>query len=473
MLSWRFGMTERDVLLIRGEVPNLMLGAIFVFVGLVALAVAAIRHRREFLVLLWGGCFIGMYGLRLLEQAIVALSLAPRSSWPDRLDVFITYMLVVPGTLFWVELTVGWVRRFVQWVSAIAFGIGLIGLIYYATTGSPDKVLALNNLLAIVLLIAVGVFVLIPKLSRRYLLVQSRVLVVCLPVITMAGLYYNSSRFLHFEPWKIEPAAFGIWILALVYVAAERVFANERRLLAIDSELETARQIQVSILPRRVPILQNLRIAAAYEPMSAVAGDFYDFIQVDDHRLGVLVADVTGHGVPAALISSMIKVAMQSVSAFAADPARVLMELNRILSPEVRGQLISAAYLWIDSEHRCARYSAAGHPPLLYWRELQGELRQVESNGLLFGVSEETEYPAVSLALQPQDRMLLYTDGIIEPESSAGEAFGGRRLGEVVRAYVARPGSELSGAILSELRNWLPPSASPQDDMTLIVIDVL
>jgi len=243
--------------------------------------------------------------------------------------------------------------------------------------------------------------------------------------------------------------------------------------VAIEHALETARQIQFSILPEKIPAIPNLRIATAYEPMSAVAGDFYDFIQMDDHRVGVLVADVCGHGVPAALISSMIKVAMQSVSGFAADPSRVLLELNRILSPELRGQLISAAYLWIDSEQGCARYSAAGHPPLLYWRNSGGALERIESNGLRFGVSTNGEYPVRDLALQPRDRLLLYTDGVIEPESASGESFGEHKLDELVCAHGSRPGRELLDSVLSRLHSWPPRPASQQDDITLIVIDVL
>jgi len=90
-------------------------------------------------------------------------------------------------------------------------------------------------------------------------------------------------------------------------------------------------------------------------------------VPIDEMRLGILVADVAGHGVSAALIASMIKVAMQSVVSVAADPGAVLGGLNRVLSGQLRGQLVSAAYLWLDTENRTARYSAAGHPPLLRW----------------------------------------------------------------------------------------------------------
>lgn len=145
--------------------------------------------------------------------------------------------------------------------------------------------------------------------------------------------------------------------------------------------MEIARQIQASILPTSVPEVKNLRIAASYRPMAAVAGDFYEFIQLDQHRLGVLVADVSGHGVPAALSASMIKVAVQSVVSCAHDPAEVLRILNRILSGQLRNQFVSAAFLWVDMEIAQALYSAAGHPALLCWRE--GKLQHIESNGLL------------------------------------------------------------------------------------------
>jgi len=184
-----------------------------------------------------------------------------------------------------------------------------------------------------------------------------------------------------------------------------------------------ARQIQSSILPAGVPELENLRVAASYYPMTSVAGDFYQFVRSDRNRVGILVADVSGHGNPAALISSMIKVAMQSVAAHADDPAQVLGGLNRILFSEAHGQFASAAYVWIDTQNRNALYSPAGHPPLLCWRNTRGEMQRIESNGLLFGVAPDSEYPVCSVPLAPFDRFLLYTDGVTETENAAGEVW--------------------------------------------------
>jgi Stage II sporulation protein E (SpoIIE) len=121
----------------------------------------------------------------------------------------------------------------------------------------------------------------------------------------------------------VDSLGFAVLLFSLGYVALEVVFTNERRLLSIETELETARQIQSSILPARVPELANLRIAASYQPMTAVAGDFYQFVH-SDHNQGILVADVSGHGVPAALISSMIKVAMQAVAIMPMIPRKCL-----------------------------------------------------------------------------------------------------------------------------------------------------
>jgi len=130
---------------------------------------------------------------------------------------------------------------------------------------------------------------------------------------------------------NVEFLGFLVFVACLGYVSARRTFANEERLLAINKELEIARRIQSSTLPQSVPTLRGLEITARYVPMSAVAGDFYDFLSVDEKRVGILVADVTGHGVPAALIASMLKVAFAGQATHAHDPVRVLTGLNRSL----------------------------------------------------------------------------------------------------------------------------------------------
>src|SRR5271169_1322505 len=148
----------------------------------------------------------------------------------------------------------------------------------------------------------------------------------------------------------------------------------------------------------------------------------------------------------------MVKVAMQSVVPCAHDPAEVLRGLNRVLFAQLRTQLVSAAYLWLDTENRTALYSAAGHPPLLHFRE--DKLERIESNGLLLGVFPETDYPVCEIAIQPGDRFVLYTDGVIEPENAAGHSFGEHKLEQVIRYNQARSASEFLEQLLSEIRHW-------------------
>ncbi len=207
--------------------------------------------------------------------------------------------------------------------------------------------------------------------------------------------------------------------------------------------------------------------------MTEVAGDFYEYLPVDDHRAGFLVADVSGHGVPAALIASMIKVAAQSVATFADNPSELLRRLRDIMSAQLQGQFVSAAYLWIDTESRTARYSAAGHPPLLFFSAADNSLSRIESNGLLLGVPIDSVFPTCEIPFAPGDRFLLYTDGLTEPENAAGEAFGDRRVEQILRENTSLPAAELSLLLLSEVRSWQPASTPQQDDITFLVIDVL
>jgi sigma-B regulation protein RsbU (phosphoserine phosphatase) len=303
--------------------------------------------------------------------------------------------------------------------------------------------------LAMLVLLAV---VLVPKFSKFLVVPNHRVLAAATLIFALEVLYTNLSSVLHYRTLPlVDSLGFAALLFSLGYVALEILFTNERRLLLIETELEMARQIQFPILPASVPELENLRIAASYHPMTAVAGDFYQFVQSDINHLGILLADVSGHGMPAALISSMIKVAIQSVAVHADDPAQVLGGLNRILSSEAHGQFASAAYVWIDTENRSALYSAAGHPPLLCWRNTRGEMQRIESNGLLFGVAPDSQYPVCSVPFEPSDRFLLYTDGVTETENAAGEAFGDRELERVVRNYRMQPASEVSRQVLCEL----------------------
>ena len=472
-------MSTADAVLamLRGQVTDIVLGTVFLSIGAAACAIAAIRWRRGVRILVWWGIWSAIFGLQTLLQTPAILAALPHAFDPaiPYISTAIMYLHLAFALLAWRELILGKLRLLVQMEILAVLAIAVAGIGTFVLTGVADRWMFYNHLLAVFAMLILVVVVLVPTLASKFLVIANhRVLAAGTLIFAIEATYTNLSSVLRYQvPPLVSSVGFIVLLLSLGYVALEMVFTNERRLLSIETELETARQIQSSILPASVPEVANLRIAAAYHPMTAVAGDFYQFVRTGNNHLGILVADVSGHGIPAALISSMIKVAMQSVAVHAHDPAQVLGGLNRILSSEARGQLASAAYVWIDAEERKALYSAAGHPPLLCWRNASGNLQRIESNGLLFGINPDSDYPVCTVPLEPYDRLLLYTDGVTETENAAGEAFGDRQLERVVGENRLQPAAELSRLLLSELRKWQPAAVSQQDDITLIIVDVV
>ena len=460
------------------EVIFLIDGTIFVVIGLVALIVAAIRRRAGgWRAVFYLGIWSTLYGVQRLNDCSFVVQLLPHALQVSVAYAhgFATYFVLVAGLLTFRELTVGILRKIVSVLAVSAAVTGVAGFGYFLLTGNEYSLQWLNTLIAVTGLAILVIFFSIPRLNRQYGVVHDR------GVLLAGGIIFGTeallTNFVRPFGYRIaniwDDAGFLALLLSLAYVAMRQVYASERRLSSIENELAIARQLQFSILPADTPDLRNLRIAAVYEPMTAVAGDFYEYLPIDDFRIGFLVADVSGHGVPAALIASMIKVATQSVASFASDPSEILHRLRGILSAQLQSQFVSAAYLWIDTETRIARYSAAGHPPLLCWCAACGKLARVESNGQLFGVPFDGDYPVREIPFQPGDRFLLYTDGLSEPENASGESFGDHRIERILRDNPSRPAAELSLLLLDQVRAWPPASTAQQDDITFLLIDAL
>jgi serine phosphatase RsbU (regulator of sigma subunit) len=218
--------------------------------------------------------------------------------------------------------------------------------------------------------------------------------------------------------------------------------------------------------------IEGLDIAARYVPMTAVAGDFYDFIKVDEKRLGVLVADVSGHGMPAALISSMLKIALAAQSARARDAAGVLLGLNQALCGKFQGHYITAAYALVDMEKKSICYAGAGHPPLLVRDRLAGSTREIMENGLFLGFFPEASYSAVEVPFAEGDWVVLYTDGILEMTDPSQEQFGADRLKLFLESNQDLGAGQFVDRLLDELARWSDRASGrePEDDITLLAI---
>lgn len=466
-------MQDQALATARGQLVEIISGTFFLSIGLAACAIAAIR-RSGVRLLLWLGIWSAMYGTGLLTRTPEIVAALPKwlQAGIPYVNAIIAYLTVVVAFLAFLQLAVGRLRLVIQSIIVAGIIVAVVGVGWVVFGGSEDKFIGYNYVITVTGLLVLFTVLAVKKLSEKFLvLLNRRILAGGMLIFVSVALWVNLSRTLNYNtPAVVNDLGFAAFLLSLGYVSVQMVFAHERRLLSIEKELEVARQLQSSILPATIPEIQNVQIAVSYQPMAAVAGDFYEFVRADGKRLGLLVADVTGHGVPAALIASMIKVAMQSVEACAHDPREVLRELNRILFKQIHEQYVSAAYLWIDTESGKACYSAAGHPPLLCWRDAR--LERIESNGLLFGIIPDPDYPVREFALRAGDRLVLYTDGLIEPQNPSGESFGDHKLEEVIRKNQSRPPAELLEHLLAEVRAWLPGSQPQQDDITLVVIDV-
>jgi serine phosphatase RsbU (regulator of sigma subunit) len=207
--------------------------------------------------------------------------------------------------------------------------------------------------------------------------------------------------------------------------------------------------------------------------MSSVAGDFYDFLVVDDKHLGILIADVAGHGLPSALIASMLQNALAWQSPHASDPGQVLSELNRAMTGKFERHFVTAAYLFVDMENGILKYAGAAHTPLLLWQAKLRRATEFIENGLMLGPFAGATYSSLSFPLERGDRIVLFTDGVIEVENSSGEDFGVERVRQILESkHDLRPGRFVD-ALLYGLSGWSETAigSSQSDDITLLVID--
>ncbi len=422
--------------------------------------------------LLWFGVFTGMYGGRLLAGSWVIpflLGMPGSAVWREA-DSVVTYLIVIPGVLFCGAVFPAW-ARVLRWVFWFQVVVGPAAIATDVLANHPPLLSQVNNVLVLAAFLALigGLF----RERERTVSVrtlQAGILFACATVVinNLSGLG------LFHLPLNPEPVGLAVFLIAAGRVVALRNIQDQERLASIESELAVARRIQASILPRELPKERNLRIATRYLPMTAVAGDFYDFLIVDDHRVGFLIADVSGHGVPAALIASMVKVAIAAQFPHAADPARVIAGMNQTLSGKLQGQFVTAGYLFLDTELGVMRYAGAGHPPLLR-RTAAGAVETVAENGLILGIMGSAAYRSVEQELAAGDRFVLYTDGFLEATQSPDEFFGDARLAEILSNSGSFTATECAASLVDGLAAWAGYGSSrgQEDDLTVVVVDVL
>jgi phosphoserine phosphatase RsbU/P len=348
------GIDELSRTELRWEFASVAVAVVLLSVALAAIALFFFRRTNRDLTLIDFGLFGILYAVRLLtlQTSFRALFDQSQAFWAY-LDWLITCTIVLPFSLFVYQVVSEKIKKFFGWLFTAQLIFAIFGIVAALLGMSLDKLSTANNFMVLGTLAAAVIFLATLRRSPsppRSLTLEIRVFIAGFLIWLVTVVHANLLGLHILTGHNVEFLGFLIFIASLGYIATLRILANEERLLAINKELEIARRIQFSTLPQIVPALTGLEIVARYSPMSAVAGDFYDFLYVDDQRVGILIADVTGHGVPAALIASMLKVAFAGQAANAHDPAQVLTGLNRALWGKFEEHFVTAAYLFVDLE---------------------------------------------------------------------------------------------------------------------------
>jgi sigma-B regulation protein RsbU (phosphoserine phosphatase) len=462
---------------LRWEFANTAAAVALLSIALAAITLFCFRRGTRDLTLIYFGLFCVLYAVRLLTTLPSFRSLFDESRmfW-NYVNWVITSTITLPFGLFLYQVVGDHLRKFLRWPLAALTVFAGFGVLAAAFRVSLTKLFVANSIVVLGLFVAIALFLVASKQRpslRKSLTHEIRVFIMGFLVWGLFVVHANLLGLKILTGPNLEFVGFLVFVACLGYISAYRTFANEERLVAINKELEIARRIQSSTLPQSVPTLTGLQIAARYVPMSAVAGDFYDFLCIDEKRVGILIADVTGHGVPAALIASMLKVAFAGQGAHAHDPTLVLTGLNRALCGKFEEHFVTAAYLFVDLEKSLLRYSAAAHPPLMLASGAAGNVREIEENGLMLGMFPDAVYSSVEIHVGPGDRCLLYTDGILEANNAAGEEFGKSRCKEFLQTQRDIPAAHFADALLDRIAGFsgYNSARAQEDDITLLVLE--
>jgi serine phosphatase RsbU (regulator of sigma subunit)/anti-sigma regulatory factor (Ser/Thr protein kinase) len=253
------------------------------------------------------------------------------------------------------------------------------------------------------------------------------------------------------------------------------LLARERRAEAVerailDHQLQVARLIQQTLLPKDAPILPGWHLSSHYEPAQAVGGDFYDFLQLEDGRLGLVIGDVTDKGVPAALVMSTTRSLLRTIAQPARSPGAVLQQVNDLLHKEIPPKMfVTCLYAILDPATGRLHYANAGHNLPYRFQPQNGALGELRARGMPLGLMPNMVYEEQETTIAPGECLVFFSDGLVEAHSPQREMFGNSRIQNVLRAS-AGDGAILIQRILGELDAFTGRGWQQEDDVTLVTL---
>lgn len=236
----------------------------------------------------------------------------------------------------------------------------------------------------------------------------------------------------------------------------------------IEQELRTAQAIQKAFLPKETPMLAGWQLTPYYQPAREVGGDFYDFIALEDGLLGLVIGDVTGKGVPAALVMATVLTMLRSTARDAASPAEVLGQVNDLLAAEIpAGVFVTCFYALLDPRDGHLRYANAGHEAP--YRQQGDQASELWATGMPLGMLPGSRYEEFEATLAPGESLLFYSDGLVEAHNPSGEMFGFPRLQALLSAPAREPA--LLDFVLAQLYGFTGAHWEQEDDVTLLALE--
>ncbi len=360
----------------------------------------------------------------------------------------------------------------------------LLGAVIFGLTNSNDI-----HPIYIGILLQIFVGIIIVWIYYKFDILTALIALITFNVAIKGSALFTTGNYSYFLPGYF---LLGILVLIILY-AFLSVFSKDKTLdfdsitpafaaniterERLQRELEIAKEVQMSFLPRSDPEFHGLEISSRCLPALEVGGDYYDFVSISEKKIGIIIGDVSGKGTQAAFYMTLTKGFLKALSRISYSPANFLKELNTLFYDNVeRGTFISMVYGIFDLEEKKFKLARAGHNPVIVKNSFQGKAETLNSSGLALGLEKGTVFSSsikeIEIPISSSDVFVFYTDGFTEAMNKTKEEFGEERLMLSVEKNSGLAASEILNKIFSEVETFIG-KASQHDDMTMVVVKVL
>jgi serine phosphatase RsbU (regulator of sigma subunit) len=353
-----------------------------------------------------------------------------------------------------------------------------------------NRIAGMLNFLVLLCVAAVGYtdWIVVPNISLGYLYVLPialSALINPLPITLAAAVACTILQDVfgpHSDSLRVLSIRDAITLVGFVMVAflVTQVARQRNRLVSevrrqrdeYEHDLYLASQVQRQVLPKP-PVCRSLQIGAAMQTATLLGGDYYDFFQISDDVVDVVIADVSGHGAAASLLMPSLAVALRLRAKELDGPAAIIKDLDQVFRQITStATFVTMFYARFDQARKTLEYANGGHNPPLLIRTRANETMELESGGPILGILKDPQYSNTVVALNPGDILTLFTDGVTEQENEAGDEFSTGRLKDVVLSREAEPAAALVASITEAVATFA--GNKPQvDDLTVVVVKIL